>query len=237
MVCHLSHRTRRMPVPHRAPATSRMPAPRMPASAPRALSARSNAQRLRPEFSLESSAMRHERSFVLCIDKILIAQLRRHGCSRTFVEYTSDSSKNTPKLSRNTHERCHNNTQNKPMDPHQCPAQKHSPSFDSWPHILADNILRIHMDLQQGGRIVSAALHGPPERPDNIAQPTTNTTPFMCTRCPACSHAPLMPHAAHTYNATNYPTKQATPISTELRRNCASPHGRPHTHEHAYCTA
>ena len=114
--------------------------------------------------------MRHERSFVLCIDKILIAQLRRHGCSRTFVEYTSDSSKNTPKLSRNTHERCHNNTQNKPMDPHQCPAQKHSPSFDSCPHILADNILRIHMDLQQGGRIVSAALLGPPERPDNIAQ-------------------------------------------------------------------
>ena len=51
-----------------------------------------------------------------------IAQLRRHGCSRTFVEYTSDSSKNTPKLSRNTHERCHNNTQNKHMDPHQCPA-------------------------------------------------------------------------------------------------------------------
>ena len=199
MVCHLSHRARRMPAPHRAPATSRMPAPRMPASAPRALSARSNAQRLRPEFSLESSAMRHERSFVLCIDKILIAQLRRHGCSRTFVEYTSDSSKNTPKLSRNTHERCHNITQNKPMDPHQCPAQKHSSSFDSWPHILADNILRIHMDLQQGGRIVSAALHGPPERPDNIAQPTTNTTPFMCTRCPACSHAPLMPHAAHTH--------------------------------------
>ena len=190
MVCHLSHRARRMPAPHRAPATSRMPAPRMPASAPRALSARSNAQRLRPEFSLESSAMRHERSFVLCIDKILIAQLRRHGCSRTFVEYTSDSSKNTPKLSRNTHERCHNNTQNKPMDPHQCPAQKHSPSCDSWPHILADNILRIHMDLQQGGRIVSAALHGPPERPDNIAQPTTNATPpHLCAR--AARRAPM----------------------------------------------
>ena len=199
MVCHLSHRARRMPAPHRAPATSRMPAPRMPASAPRALSARSNAQRLRPEFSLESSAMRHERSFVLCIDKISIAQLRHHGCSRTFVEYTPDCSKNTPKLSRNTHEHFHNNTQNKPMDPHQCPAQKHSPSFDSCPHTLADNILHIHMDLQQGGRIVSAALHGPPERPDNIAQPTSDQHHLIYV------HAPpgVLPYATHATRSTH----------------------------------
>ena len=202
MVCHLSHRARRMPAPHRAPAPPRMPAPRMPASAPLQWSAPSNAQRLRPEFSLESSALRHERSFVLCIDKILIAQLRRHGCSRTFVECTSDRSKNAPKLSRNTHEHCHNNTQNEPQDPHiNAPHNSIRPvSIVAPTHLLAISSTSTWISNKAGASSPQhstgrqndpTTLHNPPPAP-----------PHLCAR--AARRAPIR-HSCHTQHTHTMP--------------------------------
>ena len=194
MVCHLSHRARRMPAPHRAPATPRMPAPRIPASAPRALSARSNAQRLRPEFSLESSALRHERSFVVCIDKILIAQLRRHGCSRTFVEYTSDCSKNTPKFSRNTHEHCHNDTRNKPIDPHHVCRPVSIVALTHLPTISSTSTWIFN----------KAGASSPQHSSGRQNDPTTshNPPPHLCAR--AARRAPIR-HSCHTQHTHTMP--------------------------------
>ena len=216
-----------MPAPHRAPATSRMPAPRMPASTPRALSARSNAQRLRPEFSLESSAMRHERSFVLCIDKILIAQLRRHGCSRTFVEYTSDGSKNTPKspeihtnAATTTHKTSpwtHIDVPHKSIRPVSIVAPTHLLTISYASTWIFNKAGASSPQHSTGRQNAPTTLHNPPP---------TNTTPFMSLPgvLSCATHATRSTHTQchELSNRASHPNQHRTPTRLRITARSAA---------------